>query len=161
VDLQTLHERTGISKRKLRYCVDHKLIPELDIELAVDETGRPRKFAEDVGFGIVCAAALLQLGLPHDTIRLFLKGLLDITLGGDGPKKRALVAVLERDASAVAHLGDGVNVRLVVEEYDYDSGWFAPGNPAPLAKEYKPVVTVTLNLGKIRDHVFGRQEICS
>src|SRR5262245_52839072 len=74
VDLQTLHERTGIGKRKLRYCLDHKLIPELSIELADDEAGRPRRFADDVGFGIVCAARLLDLGLPHETIRLFLAG---------------------------------------------------------------------------------------
>ena len=32
MDLQTLHKRTGIGKRKLRSCVDHHLVPELNID---------------------------------------------------------------------------------------------------------------------------------
>ncbi len=72
MDLQQLHERTGISNRKLRYCLDHALVP--GVSIGQDEVGRPRKFHEDVGFGIVCAAKLLELGLPHETIRLFLRG---------------------------------------------------------------------------------------
>ncbi len=154
MDLQTLYTRTGISKRKLRYCVDHKLIPELNIELADDEAGRPRKFAEDVGFGIVCSAKLLDLGLPHETIRSFLRGLLDIYLSGPRPRKRALVTALEQRVAAIAYLGDGVNVRLVVEEIDYDSGWWAPRNPPRLLEDYEPVVTVLLDLRKIRSQVY-------
>jgi len=154
MDLQQLHERTGIERRKLRYCLDHDLVPELYIKETPNEAGRPRKFAEDVGFGLTCAAELLALGLPHDRIRGFLGGLLSIRLDGKGGGKQALVAVLERRGSALAQLGDGVNVRITVEEYQYDSGWLIPGNPAKLDRSYRPTVIVTLDLGQIREKVF-------
>ncbi|MCA9114029.1 MAG: hypothetical protein KDA79_03020 [Planctomycetaceae bacterium] len=155
VNLQELHERTGISKRKLRYCLDHQLVPGLNIEIASGEVGRPRSFHEDVGFGLVCAARLQELGLPHETIRRFLGGLVQLQLGEHGVGKPALAAVLERGWPARAHLGDSVNVRLVVDDAGYDSKWFAPGNPAPLSAEYRPTVEVVLDLGVIRDEVFG------
>ncbi len=155
MDLQELHERTGIELRKLRYCLDHNLIPDLYINLTTNEVGRPRKFAADVGFGIICAAELLRLGLPHDTIRGFLDGLLKIRLGGRGEKKPALLAVLDRSTPATAHLGDGSYVRIVVDEFDYDSGWVAAGNAKGPGRGYKPRVAVVLDIGQIRDLVFA------
>ena len=157
MDLQQLHERTGIELRKLRYCLDHDLIPGLYIKLSPNEVGRPRMFAEDVGFGIVCAAELLKLGLPHEKMRGFLGGLLSIRIGGSGPEKPAMVAVLERSVPAIAYLGDGINVRIVVKEYDYDSWWVAPGNPARLSPDYNPIVVVCLDIGQIRDLVYAQR----
>jgi hypothetical protein len=157
MDLHELYARTGIEPRKLRYCLDHELIPDLHIDYTPNETGQPRKFHEDVGFGIVCAAELLKIGLPHATIRRFLRGLLDLRISANGCETSALLAVLERPARAIAHLGDSVNVRIVVDAYDYNSGWYGPaldGPPVPLPRDYAPVVIVTLDIGKIRDLVF-------
>ncbi|MCC7418711.1 MAG: hypothetical protein IT428_00380 [Planctomycetaceae bacterium] len=69
MDISQLHAATGISRRKLRYVLDHRLVPGLDIEIVPDEVGRPRKFAVDVGLAIVSAATLLELGLSHEMIR--------------------------------------------------------------------------------------------
>lgn len=158
MDLQELHDRTGLELRKLRYCLDHKLIPGLYITPSKCGVGEPRKFAEDAGFGIVCAAQLLDLGLPHERIRGFLEGLLRIRIAaGQGQEKLALVAVLERGVPAIARLGDGVNVRIVVEEFDYDSGWIPPSNVAKLVDDYRPITTVELDIGQIRDQVFRRR----
>jgi hypothetical protein len=154
VDLHTLHVRTGIDKRRLRYCVDHRLVPELEIELAEDEAGRPRRFADDVGFGIVCAARLLEIGLPHDVIRFFLRGLLNITLGGKGPRKRALVAILEYKWRALAELAEGKYVRITVDELDYDSKWRV-AETGEIQNDYTPTVTVKVDLGKILDQIQG------
>jgi hypothetical protein len=157
MDLQQLHECSGIELRKLRYCLDHKLIPGLHIKSTRGEAGQPRKFADDVGFGIVCAAQLLELGLPHARIRGFLEGLLRIRIRGQGPEKLVLVAVLEQRTPAIAQLGDGVNVRIIVEEHDYDTGWIPPNNSARLADDYRPIVIVALDIGQIRDQVFNRR----
>ena len=154
MDLQELRERSGIDLRKLRYCLDHDLIPGLYIELTPREAGRPRKFAPDVGFGIVCAAELLNLGLPHETIRGFLAGLLSIKLVGRGQPKPALLAVLERSAAATAYLGDSRFCRMVVDDYDFDSGWVAVSDTKRPNRNYKPKVTVVLDIGQIRDLVF-------
>lgn len=156
MDLQELHDRTGISKRKLRYCLDHQLVPGLNIEIAASEVGRPRKFHDDVGFGLVCAARLQELGLPHATIRRFLGGLLQISLDTKKrPSKPAVVAVLERRLAATAQLGDGVNVRLIIGDPQWDSGWIAPGNPAKLAADYQPTVRVSLDIGRILREILG------
>lgn len=157
MDLQELHDRTGINLRRLRYCVDHKLVPDLHIDLTPGEAGRPRRFAEDVGFGIVCAAVLLDIGLPHERIRWLLRSLLEIKLSGKGPPKPTLVAVLERPAPAQAYISDDGRVRIVVAEYGYDSGWIVPGAGGVQAKpdkHYEPRGYVALNLGRIRDQVF-------
>lgn len=155
MDLNQLHERTGISRRKLRYCLDHNLVP--GVQHVTDEVGRPRKFHDDVGFGILCAAKLLEQGLPHESIRFFLRSLMAISFP-KYPNASVLSAICEHQHPARAHLGDGANVRLVVEEPAWDSKWFAPGNPAQLAPEYEPMVIVTLNLGRIYKKVLGSRD---
>jgi hypothetical protein len=155
MDLQELHRRTGIKMRKLRYCVDHDLVPGLQIDLTPGEAGRPRRFAEDVGFGIVCAACLLDLRLRHDTIRACLSGLIEIPIRGKGLKKSVLVAVLERPFPAQAQFSADGKVRIIVEEAGYDSGWIIPSRPSRPVKDYEPRAFVTLDLGRIRDQVFS------
>jgi hypothetical protein len=155
MDLYDLEQRTGLGRRLLRYVLDHALVPELDIEISADAVGRPRKFHDDVGFGIVCAAQLLNLGLPHKKIQLFLQGILGIQVRGKGSPKNALLCVLERPADAKAYLGDGANVRIVVDEYSHDSGWQACPGHKPPPKGYEPLVTVVLDLGRIRETIFS------
>jgi hypothetical protein len=157
MDLQQLHERTRIELRKLRYCLDHHLIPKLHIRPSRREAGKPRRFAEDVGFAIVCAAKLLELGLPHTRIQRFLDGMLQIYLPGPRPEKLALSAIFEQNVSAIVQLGDGKNVRIEVKEYAYDSGWLPPSNRDRLSDEYRPTVIVELDIGRIRDQVFYGQ----
>lgn len=65
MDLQELAQRTALPLRKLRYVVDHDLVPELHYKLAHDEAGRPRRFASDVGFAIACVTSLLEGGLQR------------------------------------------------------------------------------------------------
>jgi len=155
MDLQQLHKRTGIELRKLRYCLDHELIPGLDIKSAGGEAGKPRKFARDMGFAIVAAAKLLELGLPHKRIRGFLEGLVRIRVPRKETDGHVLSTVLEYQVSAVAKLGDGVNVRILVEDFGYDSGWVSPDDLANLPEDYRPIVIVELDIGKIRDQVFN------
>ncbi|MBW3596391.1 MAG: hypothetical protein KY475_03840 [Planctomycetes bacterium] len=158
MDLHELYERTGIPKRKLRYCLDHGLVPGLPIEIAGDEVGRPRKFNWDVGFGIVCAARLLQTGLPHQRIRAFLGGLLQIQMKGKGASARALPAILSSPAvtKAQAHLGDGRYVRLMASTTTvqmWDSGWQTLENSSEPPSEYRPTVEVILDIGLILQQV--------
>jgi hypothetical protein len=160
MDLQELHRRTAINVRKLRYCIDHDLVPGLPIDLEKGKAGRPRSFADDVGFGIVCAACLLDLHLRHDTIRTFLGTLPKIPIPGGTPKS-LFVSVLERPFPAQAQLSDDGKVRILVQEVvgdeGYDSGWMSPGNPSEPVDNCEPRAFVTLDLGKIRDQVFSRR----
>ena len=54
--VQALAEKTGIPVRRLRHGLDQDLVAGFKIEIADDLAGRPRKFHEDVGFVIACAA---------------------------------------------------------------------------------------------------------
>lgn len=152
MDIQQLHERTGINKRKLRYCLDHALVP--GVSIGKDEVGQPRKFHDDVGFGIVCAAKLLELGLRHETIQLFLRGMLEARFETP-PNQSILATILTQELAAKAELGDGLNVRVMLDGVK-ECQWHAPGNPAPLASSYQPLVVVTLDLGGIFRQVLGK-----
>jgi len=155
VDLQILSQRTGIPVRRLRYCLDHDLVPGLNIEISANEVGRPRRFHEDVGFGIACAATLVEAGFGRNTVREFLKGLLNIHLESpSGRGELALVAVLKKRVDARVEFGDGVNVRLICPELGQDGPWRCPGNPAPLDPSYCPTTYIGLDLGRIRDTVY-------
>ena len=161
MDLQELHRRTGIKVRKLRYCVDHDLVPGLPIDLTPGKAGRPRSFAEDAGFGIVCAACLLDLHLRHDTIRIFLGGLPKILIPGKGPPKSLFVSILEGCFPAKAQLSNDGKLRIIVEEVvgdtPYDSKWVNPDYPSKRVADCEPRAFVTLDLGMIRDQVFNRR----
>jgi hypothetical protein len=174
LDLDDLSRRTGIERRKLRYVLDHELVPRRYIEIFGNKAGRPRNFDSDVAFGIVCAARLLDLGLPHAMIRLFLGGLLEIKLKSKD-NAPALSYILQSDLRAIAELGDGDRVRLLLLPMRpgagrpsavgrggarclFDSGWIAAGKHRRV-REFpsSPTVVVSLDLARIRDQVFARK----
>jgi hypothetical protein len=152
MDLQMLEERTGLALRTLRYVLDHRLVPGLNIQLASKVAGRPRRFSDDAGFGIACAAVLLQAGVQRKRVHQFLKDLLAITVkDSQGKSERALAALLKSPLPATAHFGDGINIRLTIDKWD--SGWIQPSTHAQLTSDYRPRVSVQLDLGRIRDEV--------
>lgn len=150
MDLAELSQRSQLERRKLRYVLDHKLVPELHIDIKDEEHGRPRHFAEDVGFGIVCAARLQEAGLLHNSIRGFLKALLELKFKAEDPLC-ALAYVMRHKHAAYADWGDDKYARLRVG--DWDSGWrkFGSRKPDP---DVDPLLIMTLNVGRIRDQVF-------
>ena len=150
MDLAELAQRSKLDRRKLRYVLDHKLVPELHIEIKDEAHGRPRHFAADVGFGIVCAARLQEAGLFHDTIRGFLTALLELKFDRKDPQP-AFAYVLQRNLSAYADWGDDTFARLRVGSWD--SGWRRAGSGKP-ENDVDPMLVFTLNIGRIRDQVF-------
>lgn len=155
MDLTELADRSGVDRRKLRYVLDHDLVPELHIVIHDKEWGRPRYFAEDVGFGIVCAARLLEAGFRHDTIKGFLRALIEIKFKPGDPLP-ALAYVLQRqELPSYADFGDELAIRLRVGGHDF--GWVTAVKKAKPIEFFDPVVTITLNIGFIRDQVFSRR----
>ncbi len=152
MDLTELVRRTGIERRKLRYVLDQQLVPELRINVVDDEVGRPRQFADDVGLAIVCAAKLLDLGLAHDTIRDFLSGLIYVKFQA-GDSQTALVHLLGNEEPACAEFGDGRTVRIRAQN-DATTPWTSLKKPHRQVADFSPMITVTLDLGQIRDQVF-------
>jgi hypothetical protein len=154
MDLQELAERTGIPIRRLRHCLDEDLIPGLKIEVAHNEAGRPRKFHDDVGFAICCAAKLLEAGIDRSTVRVFMGGLAKLALKNE--ESPALWILFNRRTNGIAELGDAINMRIRLELDDQvvDSGWVHPGNPATLSSDYRPMTIIALDVGQVGAQVF-------
>jgi hypothetical protein len=154
MDLQELAERTKIPVRRLRHCVDEKLVPGLEIESGTNEVGRRRRFNEDVGFGLCCAATLVDAGIHRSLVRVFVGGLTKVKF--PGTSKPVLVRFFELQAEGFAELGDSVNIRIIVAAPSkHDTGWVHPDTGAPFHKSYKPLTTIGLNLGAIGKKVFN------
>ncbi len=134
--------------------LDHELVPALKIKIVNDESGRPRHFADDVGFGIVCAVTLLDLGLPHETIRQFLTALLDAKLQPTD-SQRALPTILESPLRPLdAHVDFGGDGWVRLSFPGKAIGWRKRGEKNPPAN-FAPRVIVRLDIGQIRDLVFS------
>lgn len=155
MDFQELAERTRLPIRRLRHCLDEGLVPDVKVTASEHEVGRRRKFHDDVGFAICCAAQLLASGVDRSTIRTFLSGLAEVRFPAD--EKLVISALFEHHAGGTAELGDGVNMRLRLTDLpmdDYDTGWVHPGNPADLAADYSPTTIIALDIGRIAAQVF-------
>lgn len=157
MDLQTISSRTGIPSRTLRYVVDHKMIPTLHVTTRDNEVGRPRVFADDYGVAIACAALLLQAGVRRETAENCLRILAAVNTKPEAPSKGISIAtVMERRfKSAIVEFGDGITGRLFLPFDDVDTGWLSMKPLAQLAKDYRPSVIFSLDIGRLILEIFG------
>lgn len=153
MDLQTLIERTGLPPRTLRYVLDHDVVPNLRISLAVHEAGRPRVFADDVGVAVACSAILLEAGLKRKAVQQLLSQMARASWR-DG--KSVMSSILSSTAPAWAELGDGKNFRFRFDDDTKPTPWSPLSTRAKVPKDYIPLAVVQLDLGRIRDLVLAK-----
>jgi hypothetical protein len=153
MDIQTISKRTQLSLRKLRYVLDHRLLPGTRVQLAVNAAGQPRQFTEFEGFAIAAAAALLDGGLKRDSVIRFFSALADFSWDVfRGKPQNALLNVFSSaDVPALCQFADDTNIRVVLAQRD--SGWVQPHTNAKLDANYRPRVTVELDLARLRDEL--------
>src|SRR4051812_20952748 len=72
-NLHDISVRTGIPVRKLRYCLDHNLVPTDGWFVGDHEIGRQRRFDLASAVYLVCAARLLIAGCKRDAVRTLLR----------------------------------------------------------------------------------------
>ena len=151
LDIQTIAAKTRIPVRKIRYVLDHHLLPGTRIKTDAERVGHPRSFTDVEGFGIACAAALLVCGVKRDAVIEFMEILCDYTWENAQRGRRRMTAVEAAflpQREAIAKLGDGLNVRFQIGERHTD--WLQPVTFAQL-KDYHPRGEIRLDLGRIRD----------
>ncbi len=153
MDLQRIAVLTRLSVRKVRYVLDHRLLPGLRIAGQPDLIGRARILTDLEGFSVACVAILLEAGVRKKSVVDLMTGLSQFPL--DIPRKLrhptyAIQRAFEpRVTPAEASLGDGVNLRFKLG--DKDTGWMQPGTYAPLADGYQPGVVISIDLAPLRD----------
>ena len=166
MELQTIADRTQLPLRKLRYVLDHRLLPGLRVKIDGNEVGRPRYFTDYEAFGVACAAALLGGGVKREAVIHFMNAMTKLTWEGAPYAKQPGSSHLERvkklekvafytayskTGAAIAMLGDGVNIRVYGK--GGDTGWRQPQTLARLNEEYRPLIVVQLDLARLREQL--------
>jgi hypothetical protein len=148
--LDEIAQTSGLPVRKLRYVLDHRLLP--GAQHASLGRGVSRSFTPFESFAIVVAALMLEAGLRRSLICDCLAVL------SRNPTRNVQHVPLYR---AFAHgqparleIGDWKFVRLNVAPHPLspalDTGWLAlTDDPSP-DHSYSPLVCVVLDVGRIR-----------
>jgi hypothetical protein len=166
IDLATLSQRTQISPRALRYCVDHELAAEKTWVVSENEIGRPRTFDVRTGVYLACAYYLLEAGCKRSAIQELLRTIPRIRF----PRKHKLLSplinsVFEGSDPATFQLADQHFARLTAGKFD--TGWIEINRPEkkseqmlfpsnPRVFEISAKVVIGIDVGRIRDLVRGR-----
>jgi hypothetical protein len=154
LDLATLTDRTGLEPRKLRYCVDHELVPEHTWHIAENEHGRPRQFDEVTAVLFVCSALLLQAGIRRDAV----KWLMGHITGYQKPKPNSLnLSLVSYNIQNLKPLtvmaADASHCRWTTP--DLDSGWIDVRAGFKRDPRFQPFVTITIDVMAIAKSVLS------
>lgn len=154
MDIQTIASRARLPLRQVRYVLDHRLLPGLRVKAAENEVGRRRHFTDFEGFCVACAAALLHGGVKRETVLRLMSALRDVAWPGANNKRHnnkalgALYDIYVGKGPADVLFGDNAAIRLQAQPND--TGWLQPETGA-LLKDYRPAVTIQLDLARLRD----------
>ncbi len=149
-DLAEIAEASGVPVRKLRYVLDHQLLPGAqDISQG---RGTARSFTPFESFALVVAALMLHAGLKRALVRDCLAAL------ARGPSRNVdkvpLYKAFAHGEPARLELGDWKCVRLTVAAHPLwpacDTGWLALDAGRPPGDSYTPLVCLVLDVGQIR-----------
>jgi hypothetical protein len=157
MDLQTLADKTNLSMRKLRYVLDHGILPATRIDPDDSRRGHPRSFSEAGGFNIALAAILLDAGLRRELVSRFFEGMtavdsrfrLKLSHAGN-----LLQAASEPQRNpCLAHILEGRYLSVTIG--DQESPWIDLESLRKAKLVATPRVAVTIDMGQIRDDVLS------
>jgi hypothetical protein len=158
MDLQEIHRKTNFPLRKLRYVLDHEILPGTRIKTDSQRWGHPRSFTDFEGFSIALAAALLGGGLRRELVTQFfdkmnnLKGARKDRFGRD--LGLLYVAFSDRKKQSRADIADGQYVAIHLGENRREWSDLKSSNSAPA--DYKPLVIISIDLGHLRDAICAK-----
>jgi hypothetical protein len=157
MDVAELSARTGLLARKLRYVLDHRLLPGQ--RTATTGHGVPRTFTRFEGFALAVAAALLDAGLTRKVVAAALAIACD-PVDGAAPDSAPLSAAFAAGGGRL-EVGDGRHVRLTAPRRPgvqgaVDTGWRAGGRAIQVRANYTPVVRVAMDLAELAQAVQPR-----
>lgn len=150
MNIAEISSRTGLPTRRLRYVLEHNVLPGGNVKSR--GRGAVRSFTRDEAFGLSVATTMLEAGLRRPIVRACIEvfsyrfpattPLLDI------PLQKAFHGTGE----VWLDVADGVNLRLHGAK-GLDTGWVQANTGAKLATGYDPVVLLRIKVSAIRDQV--------
>jgi hypothetical protein len=148
-DLAEIAESSHLSVRKLRYVLDHGLLP--GGKVASRGRGAARHFLGFEAFGIATATLMLEAGLRRALVRDCMAALCP-SVGRDFERIPLYRAYQARGAARL-EVGDWSYARLVVEgsalKSPLDTGWIPLAGSVPVSS-YAPLVCLALDVAQVR-----------
>ncbi len=160
MDLNELAARTGLPVRKLRYVLDHRILPGL--QGVASGHGVPRTFTPFEGFAIALAARLLDAGVTRKLIATVLGTVCRPTGSTQAPLDVPLFRAYTAEAGSI-EIGDGLYLRLSAPKRPgvgnaLDTGWLPLESAENVGGDYIPLVRLAVELGALAQAVQGRQD---
>lgn len=132
----TIAQRTGLKHRRLRYILDHQLVPGLEPIRAGH--GNARHLDSFQAFVLAVAAALLEYGYPRTCI----KRLMEALHGASSSRKKLSLDQIYRSCRQELTIGN-------TEAFKLDEDWFVLPT-LKRKKDYQPVLLTVVKLERIR-----------
>jgi hypothetical protein len=163
MDVQTIARLARLSPRKIRYVLEHRVMPGMRGRVQEHLAGKPRSFTQMEAFFLALAAVLLDGGIQRKTVAGVLGRLADMpwplpgvtarprTAAQSVPRFRSTIAAIYYFATghpAEVSIGDGVNLCLRLG--GVDTGWLEPQRFARLNESYRPSVIIRIDLVPLR-----------
>lgn len=156
MEVLEIAEATGLPLRRLRYVLEHRVLP--GAERASQGHRVTRHFTGFEGFGIALAALLLEAGLRRAAVARCIRTLVTAPVPARFPKGQCpLLHVYGLTSPARLEIGDGVNLRLsaatpaATSRKLPDTGWLQIATGAEVGGAYNPMVAVVIDVGRLRD----------
>ncbi len=151
MDIAEIATRAGLRPRKLRYVLEHNMLPMLN--RIAQGKGVTRDYDARQAFVLALAALLFEAGLRRDLVQEFLDHLNSVVTGKKSPGYGKLLdAVFADDAVTHVEIADDANLRLVRKKATGEGGgrWVQITTGAGIAKGYEPLVVVRVAVGLLR-----------
>lgn len=153
MDLIQLSQITGLPLRRVRYVLEHRVLPDT----AKASRGRrvPRSFSGFEAFGIAIAAVMMVAGLKRSLVAECLETLTTRPLLPKSAEECALLRAYGTSGQTVIDVGDGVNIRVHASGgyRPFDTNWRQATTGAPVDRNYAPLVMIRIDVDRLRQPI--------
>ena len=154
MDLRELAKKTNCSFRRLRYLVEHRIVPEPTVSFHGRGSVRPRVFSEATGVLIACGAILLDAGIKREIVQRVIEVLPMIAVKTVSRKQIALWEdLMADDVKVITVIADGRLIRLDTDYSIDKTGWIDLTSLKQVKLAETPIVTLHIDIGQVRDQI--------
>jgi hypothetical protein len=161
LDVTQISIATDLAPRRVRYVLDHRVLPGLEHTSKGHRV--TRAFTPFEAFGIALAALLLEAGLRRAVVADALRALVAATPARAFPGGRSpLLYAFTGGGNSRLEVGDGANVRLTTRSpgAPHDTGWVRIATGHRVGEAYAPLVALAVDTGRLANRIraFGARD---
>jgi hypothetical protein len=150
IDLTQVAEAVGLPIRRVRYVLEHRVLP--GAEKASRGHRVTRTFTGLEGLGIALAAVMLESGLRRQTVSALVRAMLKGTKGTLKPGV-PLIRIYNTTGSLSLEIADGANYRVIGRSARGLPSWVQLSTGAALKPGYEPLAVIHVDAGRVRDAI--------